>query len=565
MLHFYSCRLNDALSERNHAAGLVASFFQRFIMIPDASSGLKWNVLPCAVSTNIGLKYFYRMKIFSSQQIRNWDQATISRRYRGSIELMEHAAGEVARYLLENEPALSYVVVCGTGNNGGDGLVIARKLHEEGKSVEVFIAGASDTGTDDFKSNLQRLMNSDIEIHFIPEDLEGFSFPGADRIIDCILGTGTNRAADGYLGAVIRCLNNSAIPVISVDLPSGMLPDLLEPQQGEVVHAWETITFESPKLAMLIPENEIFVGQMTVLPIGLDPDFADHQSADYFFFDDYDAASVLKKRSRSAYKNQFGHLQVIAGSRGKMGAAVLCSHAAMSAGSGLVTASVPACGMDILQIAVPEVMCISDDDANYLHTTEILEKCNAAAIGPGIGTFPETVIMMRKLMRTIHVPAVFDADALNIIAEKRLIGELKPGSVITPHIGEFDRLFGLHHNTFERIRTMREIASVNQIVVVLKGANSMVADPNGVLSFNSSGNPGMATAGSGDVLTGIIGSLLVQGYDPAIAARLGVYVHGLAGDVAREENSSSAMMARDIIQCLGDAFLHIENLRDLTL
>lgn len=504
------------------------------------------------------------MKIFSSQQIRDWDQATISRHYGGSIELMEHAAGEVARYLLEYEPALSFVIVCGTGNNGGDGLVIARKLHEEGRSVEVFIAGASDTGTDDFKSNLQRLMNSDIEIHFIPEDLEGFSFPGADRIIDCILGTGTNRVADGYLGAVIRCINDSGIPAISVDLPSGLLPDLLEPQQGEVVRAAETITFESPKLAMLIPENEIFVGNMTVLPIGLDREFADHQSADYFFFDDYDAASVLKRRSRSAYKNQFGHLQVIAGSRGKMGAAVLCSHAAMAAGAGLVTASVPACGVNILQIAVPEVMCISDDDTNYLHTTEILEKCNAVAIGPGIGTFPETVIMMRRLMRTLHAPAVFDADALNIIAEKRLIGELNPGTVITPHIGEFDRLFGQHGNTFDRIRTMKEIASANQIVIVLKGSNTLVADPGGGLSFNSSGNPGMATAGSGDVLTGIIGSLLGQGYAPEVAARLGVYVHGLAGDVAREESSSTSMMARDIIQGLGDAFLHIENLRDLT-
>lgn len=504
------------------------------------------------------------MKIFSSRQFRDWDKATIAKQYEASIDLMEHAAGEIARHLIENELALSYVIVCGTGNNGGDGLVIARKLHEEGKSVEVFIAGTAENGSADFRANLDRLMNSEVEIHFLPEDLGGFSFPGADRIIDCVLGTGTNRMVDGFLAGVIRCINDAAIPVIAVDLPSGLLPDLLEPQPGEVVRARETLTFESPKLAMLVPENEIFVGNMTVLPIGLDAAFADHQSAEYSFFDDYDAAMFLKRRPRNAYKNQFGHLQVIAGSRGKMGAAVLCSHAAMAAGAGLVTASVPSVGVDIMQITVPEVMCMPDDDAHYLHTTDFLDKCNAAAIGPGMGTYPETVIMLRKLLRTAQIPVVYDADALNIIAEKRLLVELKPGSVLTPHIGEFDRLFGTHANTFERIRTMKEISGKHHLVIVLKGPNSMVCDPSGVLSFNSSGNPGMATAGSGDVLTGIIGSLLGQGYKPEEAARLGVYIHGLAGDVAREENSSVSLMARDIIGCLGDAFLHIETLRDLT-
>lgn len=505
------------------------------------------------------------MKIFSAEQSRAWDQSTITKSYKTSLDLMEHAASQVSRHLLENEPALSFIVVCGTGNNGGDGLVIARKLHEESKQVEVFIAGSSESGSADFKSNLQRLMNSDIEIHFLPDNLHHFSFPAADRLIDCILGTGINRPADGFLKSVIECINYSAIPVISIDLPSGLLPDLLAVQPGALVHATETITFEAPKVAMLVPENDMYVGQMTVLTIGLDHDFAANEDSDFLFFDDYDVVSVLRKRHRSAYKTEFGHLQIIAGSHGKMGAAVLCAHAAMASGAGLVTASVPACGLDILQTSVPEVMCVADDDAHFLHTTDLIEKCNAVAIGPGIGTFPETVLMLRKLIRNMHVPCVYDADALNIIAEKRLVAELGGGSILTPHVGEFDRLFGQHENTFDRIKTMKEASVKYNVVIVLKGPHTIVADPSGMISFNSSGNPGMATAGSGDVLTGIIGSFLGQGYEPAMAARIGVYVHGLAGDVAREENSTHAMMARDIIQCLGDAFLHLENMRDLLM
>jgi ADP-dependent NAD(P)H-hydrate dehydratase / NAD(P)H-hydrate epimerase len=503
------------------------------------------------------------MKIFTADQIRAWDKATIAKAYQHSSDLMEHAAGAVSNYLLENEPAMSFAIVCGTGNNGGDGLVIARKLHEEGKSVEVFIAGQSETGSEDFKLNLQRLLQSDIEVHFLPQDLTGFAFSKADRILDCILGTGISRSVEGYLAEVIHAVNYAQIPVIAIDLPSGLLPDLASPQTGAVVQASQTITFEAPKMAMLFPENELYVGQITVIPIGLDADFLNRENSSCLFIDDYDASAWLTKRPLQVYKNQLGHLQVIAGSYGKMGAAVLCAHAAIRSGCGLVTASVPVCGVDILQVSLPEVMCNADADQHFLHTTDLLENATAVAMGPGIGTFPETALMMRKLLRNIAVPCVYDADALNIIAEKRLIAELKPGSVITPHVGEFDRLFGKHESTFDRLQTMKEIAIRHQLVVVLKGPHTIVVDPSGTVSFNSSGNPGMATAGSGDTLTGIIGSLLAQRYDAAIAARLGVYIHGLAGDVAREENSTHGMIAGDIVNCLGDAFLHLESMRNM--
>ncbi len=504
------------------------------------------------------------MKLFNAAQIREWDKATVQKYFEDSSELMEVAAQVCADHIAEEEIAALYAIICGTGNNGGDGLCIARLLAAEDHEVKVYITGDADSGSEDFKKNLQRLLSTDIALHFLSEDEHDFH-PETDAIIvDCIFGTGLNRPVDSWLADLIEQVNHLPNRKIAIDLPSGLQADLLEPQPGPVVNADLTLTFQVPKRALLFEENYVFVGEHEVVMIGLDHEFETKEKCELTFFTELDAARIFKSRKKFQHKNSFGHVGIIAGSKGKMGAAILCSLAAMRSGAGLVTAQVPAIGESYLQTVVPEVMCIVDEGENQLKSSDILEDHSATAIGPGIGQAPETVMMLRRILKhegDHHL--VFDADALNILAAKKLQHSIPTGSVLTPHVGEFDRLFGKHENSFARFKTLVAKAAELNCVIVLKGAHTMIASPDGEVSFNSSGNVGMATAGSGDVLTGVIVSLLAQGYSPKDAARLGVYIHGIAGDIAADERGMTGMMARDIIEFLPSALDEVETTKGI--
>ncbi len=494
------------------------------------------------------------MKIFTAEQIREWDQHTVLLYFNNSAELMERAANAVVEHLGYSEMNKTVTIFCGVGNNGGDGLCIARLLAEREYNVEVFIAGESHRGTEDFNVNMKRLLESEVPVNFISEGDVTFEIKPRNLVLDCILGTGITRPIQGFLADVInRIHQQEPFRIIAIDLPSGLLPDDMGKQEGAIIRADKTITFEIPKRAMLCEENSEFVGEFTVLSLGLSEVFHDETNSNLSFYDMMEATEDFVPRKKYVHKNQLGHVHVIAGSTGKIGAALLCAKAALRTGSGLVTAAVPLSGYGIMQTTLPEAMCTTDDGQDFLKSTRFDAKYTTTVIGPGIGKAPETVLMLRKLLKEATHPLVLDADALNIVAEKKLLKEIPKQSIITPHNGEFNRLFGEHHSDETRLKTLVEKSQALGIYIVLKGPNTRVATPEGVVTFNSSGNPAMATAGSGDALSGVIASLLGQGYPPEHAARLGVFIHGFAGDMIRAQLGEGGMIARDLIEAIPQA------------
>lgn len=490
------------------------------------------------------------MKMFCSSDTARWDAETIRKHYQHSFELMSVAGEECAREIQEKELGSTFAVFCGTGNNGGDGLVIAQALHRNEQDVQVFVVGDPEKGSHDFRHFLDEVVGTDIHVVFVKEDSVLPDFPEETVLIDAIFGNGLNRKLEGWLEVLVEKINELKHRKISIDLPSGMLPDLMEGQPGAVICADLTLAIEVPKRAMMFPENHRYVGALLIVSIGLDEVFEDEEPCDVIFFQSHEASDLLKPRSKFGYKNQFGHARIIAGSRGKSGAAILAARAVLRAGAGLVTASVPLCAEQALLTALPEAMCNADEGTDALISTKFSEVYSATGIGPGIGQAPETALMLRKFLHDSTKPLVLDADALNLIASKKLLKDIPHHSILTPHVGEFDRLFGEHDDHFSRVQTLREVSRKYKVVMVLKGAHTATALPDGRLFFNSSGNPAMATAGSGDVLTGVITSFLAQGYSPEDAATLGVYVHGLAGDFATSLTGVQGLIASDIISHL---------------
>jgi len=500
------------------------------------------------------------MKIFTAQQIRDWDQFTITHEPIHSIELMERAATACTEWLLRQYPEqMRYAIYCGKGNNGGDGLAIARQLLEKGCTVFIYILEFGQRGTDDFQQNLSRLHRyPQGQIHFIqsaahiPECI-----PGA-VIIDALFGTGLNRAVDGLTSLLIDSINQSQATVVSIDIPSGLFTD--STSKGHLsVKAHHTLTFQCPKPAFLVAENEAAVGKLHILDIGLHRQYEEETQTAFELLDDSIIHYIYKERKRFAHKGNFGHALLLAGSRGKMGAAVLAARACLRSGAGLLTCHIPGHGLSIIQTAVPEAMAIPDAQPDYISCVVAPDQYKAIGVGPGIGLSPETVDCLKSLLSGYTHPIVLDADALNILAAEPSLQEMLPGgSILTPHPKEFERLAGVSADDFDRIEKARALAAKLRVVIVLKGHHTLVATPGGQCYFNSTGNPGMATAGSGDVLTGIITGLLAQGYSPIESAMLGCYLHGLAGDLAVKEGSMEALIAGDIVEFMGRAFLHIQ-------
>ncbi|ATL49980.1 bifunctional ADP-dependent NAD(P)H-hydrate dehydratase/NAD(P)H-hydrate epimerase [Chitinophaga caeni] len=505
------------------------------------------------------------MKILTASQIREADAYTIANEPIPGIDLMERASRACANWIQTHYPPGQPVIVfAGKGNNGGDGLAIARILLEAGYRVHVAIIQHMEHASEDHIMNLTRLkalVNSPVQVVHAVNEMP--AIPAGAIIIDAILGTGTNRPVSGWLTNVFHYINNKAknSTIVSIDMPSGLMADR-STKNAPSVHADFTLSFECYKLAFMLPENADRVGTPVILPIGLHKDYMQHVSTNFHFVDRSIIDTLYLPRSPFSHKGTYGHACIIAGSYGKMGAAVLATRSCLRSGAGLVSAYVPTCGYTILQESIPEAMCITDPAGEFSGSIHDLDQLGitfkAIGIGPGIGMHPSTVKSFERWITLQRQPVVIDADALNIIAGNPSLVQFIPAhSILTPHPKEFERLFGKTTDEFERLGLLSAKAVAWNIYILLKGRFSAIACPDGSIFFNSTGNPGMATGGSGDVLTGILTGLLSQGYQPKAAVLLGAYVHGAAGDAASAHYSQEAMSAGDIIGHLGDVFLSI--------
>ena len=498
------------------------------------------------------------MKILPIQEVRNADAYTIAHEPIASIDLMERAATQIYKWIKKRVSKKHNVrVSAGLGNNGGDGLVVARLLANKGYQVEVNIIRYSDKTSEDFQVNFKRLNEGgEIKINEIKEKKDLPEIRADDLLIDAIFGSGLVRPVKGFIADVITYINASAAHTIAIDVPSGLFSDSTSKNSdGAIVQADYILSFQFPKMAFLLPENDGFVGDWHLLDIGLHHDFINTVETRNFFMEKRDMSLLLKKRSRYAHKGTFGHALLIAGSYGKMGAAILASRACLRSGVGLLHTHIPKAGYEIMQTATPECMLSIDRYDNHFSEVPDLGLYTALGIGPGLGMEQQSQMALKLLIQEYSNPIVFDADALNILAEnKTWLAFLPAGSILTPHPKEFERLVGKWSDDFERLQMQRDFAVKYGIYLVLKGAHTSICFPDGNCYFNSTGNPGMATAGSGDVLTGLITGLLAQGYSPGVAAVLGVYLHGLAGDIAAKKYGMEAMLAGDIIEQTGKAF-----------
>lgn len=495
-------------------------------------------------------------KILDSEQIKLLDAASIEKQKITSFQLMERAATAIVDCFYSNLPVLSkkmdFVVFCGMGNNGGDGLAIARLLVNKGKNVQVFILKHKEQASSDFEKNFQILKKMELSIQLLNEKLFDFHLPENCIVIDCLFGIGLSRPISGFMKEIIQKINDGDNIVLAIDSPSGLYAeDNSRNDLKAVVKADFTFTIGLPKLSFFFPSNHDYVGHWFIVPLGLDADFIYRADSKYFYLEEKDIVSYLKTRPAFSHKGRFGHSLIIAGSYGKIGAAVLSAKACLRTGVGLLTAAVPKCGYEIMQTSVPEAMVTCSKDKFVLEDIEVSDKYNCVAIGPGIGTSASAELLLMDILKESSKPVILDADALNIVARKpKLLAFIPENSILSPHPGEFERLVGSWKNDYHRLDLLIEFASKYSLFVILKGKYSTLACPSGEIFFNSTGNAGMATAGSGDVLTGILCSLLSQGYTPKIAAIFGMFLHGLAGDMASAEKSQASLIAGDIIEAI---------------
>lgn len=503
------------------------------------------------------------MKILSAEQIRAADQYTIKHLPIASTDLMEKASRAfVTQFTLLYPNHCSITVFSGSGNNGGDGLVISRLLQERGYPVTTYLIRKPGSSlSPDAEINYQRLTDKSTAVQELWEaDLPNIN---TDVVIDAIFGSGLNRPAGGYYATCISHINGSESEVVSVDIPSGLFAEQSVNPEDVVVRAAHTITFQLPKLSFLFAEHEPYVGKWWVVDIGLSRDFINQTATPYHYITCDHTDLGIPKRPKHAHKGTFGRSMLVAGSYGKMGAAVLASRACLRGGVGLLTVFIPGCGYPILQTAVPEAMTLTDPEEYYLTNfpQAMLEGIDSLGIGPGLGTHALTLQGFDELLTTLNnstVPSVMDADALNLLSSSAsLLKKIPPNALLTPHPGEFARLAGKTNNSEEQLSLLQHFSQEHQCHVLLKGAYSALADPDGNVYFNCTGNPGMSTAGSGDVLTGLLTALVAQFGNIKKAGIIGMHLHGLAGDRAAEHLSPPSLIATDIIDHLPVAFQSI--------
>lgn len=501
------------------------------------------------------------LPIFSASEIRAIDAFTIKTEPISSIDLMERAAFGCTQWLIKHYPeSTAFKILCGSGNNGGDGLAITRQLLKAGYNAQAFCLCTANQPSDDFSENKHRLMElSPNAVKVIHSTSQFPVWEPGDVIIDALFGSGLSKPLSGLAAELVDCINLAGKEVVSVDLPSGLFMDAFTEIDSVIVKATHTLSFQFPKLALLQAGNSVYTGNLQLLDIGLQWEGALTAPPRRFYLTSSFIKTILKPRGKFSHKGSFGHGLLCTGSYGKMGASVLSARAFARSGAGLLTTCIPKCGYNIMQSCLPEAMVLTNGDNYLTHHYLNLDAYTAIGIGPGIGTEPETQRFVEFLLEHSGKPMVLDADALNCISlNKAWLNTIPAYSVLTPHPKEFERLTGRATNDFERLKMQLEFSKTYKVYVVLKGAYTCISTPEGVAYFNSTGNPGLAKGGSGDVLTGLLTGLLAQGYTPLEAALTGVFVHGYAADRVKAEKGEMAMLPGDVNEHFSEAFLNLQ-------
>lgn len=500
------------------------------------------------------------MKIFDIEQLAEADRITIEKQKISSDELMERAASLVFKDIHSklNGAQVPIKVFCGIGNNGGDGLVIGRLLLEQGYEVTVYVVNYSDNRSKDFLLNYDRIkeVNNDWPT-LIKGEADFPELSDKDFIIDAMFGIGLNRPLEDWVGKLVEHINSSKAFIVAIDMPSGLFGDKIPSENDQVIKANVTITFQSPKLIFFLPQAAEYIGDMQVIDIGLDRQYLSETIVNTQLIGKPEAKLLYTPRKSFAHKGDFGHSLIVGGSYGKIGSISLTARATLRTGAGLVTVYSPKCGYQILQTAIPEAMVLTDEKEEMLAKIDFDLSPDVICFGMGAGTAKETINAFKDLLKKTNNPMVIDADGINILSkEKELLKDLPENSVLTPHPGELKRLVGKWKDDFDKLEKVKKFSKKFKLIVVIKGAYTITVYKDD-LYVNNSGNPGMATAGSGDVLSGVITSLISQKYEPLIAAVLGVYLHGRTGDILAEELSYQGLIAGDIANNMGRAFLDL--------
>lgn len=493
------------------------------------------------------------MYILNKENSYSADENTLKSQNISSSELMERAGKELFKWLNARYEAKGnkFYIFCGIGNNGGDGLVLARLLLENEYAVKVYVVNFSDKRSDDFLLNIERLEKYKLRPEILKENSTIPDIGSDEIIIDAIFGIGLNRPPEAWVKKILIQLNGSGNYRIAIDIPSGLYLDAATEDKNAIFKASTTLTIEAPKLVFYLPETATFVGELYTLSIGLD---LSKIKPNTLLIDRAFARSFYRPRKKISHKGTYGHCLIVGGSYGKMGSVVLCATAAMRIGTGKVTTLIPKCGYTTLQTSLPEAMVLTGEADKMLVPTPLEFEPEAICFGVGAGTTSETVTAFDKILMQTEKPMVIDADGLNILAKNpKLLNKLPEQSILTPHPKELERLIGTWKNDFEKVEKVKKFTKRYDCVLVVKGASTLVISSEKI-AVNSTGNPGMATAGSGDTLTGIIGGLLAQHYSPWKAAVLGVYMHGLAGDKAAENLGHDSLIAGDLHKYLAVAF-----------
>lgn len=499
------------------------------------------------------------MKIFTAQQIYQADKFTIDKQEITSDALMERAAVQIFNWLHKRMQGAQVKIhlFCGIGNNGGDGIALARHLQEHGYNIEVNVVNYSDKRSKDFLINLDRLKDRKIWPNFMNEDALFPEIGSDDIIVDALFGIGLNRTPDKWVVNLMQYLNKSGAFILSIDVPSGLYLGQAIARPEAVIQADFVLSFQAPKLVFFLPETGKFAKQWEILDIGLDRDYLKSTTTDFELIDKNEVLPLYKSRDKFSHKGTYGHALIVGGSYGKIGSVILAARACLASGCGLVTTMVPNCGYHALQTALPEAMVLTDTDENMITSIPLEKEYAAIGMGIGLGTANKTAAAMKAFLSLSKKPLVLDADGLNILSKnKELLKLLPEKSILTPHPGELERLIGKWQDDFDKLQKVLKLSKDYDCIVVIKGAHTFtIYEGRGYV--NATGNPGMATAGSGDVLTGILTGLIAQKYDPLQAAIFGVYLHGRAGDIAMEEMGYQAITASALIDALGKAFLDL--------
>lgn len=500
------------------------------------------------------------MKIFSAEQLYEADKITLEQQQITTEELMERAGAQIFDWFHErlNGASVQIRIFSGIGNNGGDGLVLGRLLIEYGYNVIVYVVNCSDKRSKSFLHNYDEIKKVSKNWPILMKDETDFpEIDPEDIIVDAIFGIGLNRCPGGWVKKLIQHLNETPAFKLAIDIPSGLFPNAALNDEEAVLKANHTLTFQTPKLAFFLPETAKYVPSFDVLDIGLDREFINKADSLAQIISKPEAQRFYKHRDKFGHKGTYGHALIVAGSYGKMGAATISTAAAFRIGSGMVTTFVPKCGYYILQTTIPEAMIATDKDEEFISQINVDFEPSAIGIGMGIGTNNVTVKAFKALLAKTEIPIVIDADALNIISENKELLKLIPkNSILTPHPKELERLVGKWKDDYDKLEKAKKFSTKYEVVLLIKGAYTITVFGDN-LYINNSGNPGMATAGSGDALSGVITGLLSQGYDSLLASIFGVYMHGFAGDIAVNQLGYEAIMASDIIDNLGEAYINL--------